>query len=67
MSNDKKEIPQNPELILEQVFVNLNNLKEALRIQANKNGKIEPIIIPPDTPRPLPIPPLDPERKDGDK
>lgn len=67
MTQDKKEIPQNPELILEQMFINLNNLKEALRIQANKNGKIEPIIIPPDTPRPLPIPPLDPERKDGDR
>lgn len=45
MTQDKKKIPQTPELILEQVFTNLNNLREALNIQANNKAKIEPVII----------------------
>ena len=52
---------------LNTLFNNLNSLKEALNIQANKNTKIEPVVITSNTHRPLPIPPLDPARKDGDK
>lgn len=44
-----------------------NNLKKALDAQACNYAKIEPVIIPPNTPKPLPIPPLDGERKDGVK
>jgi hypothetical protein len=44
MTQDKKEIPQTPKLILEQMFVNLNNLKEALDVQASNDTKIEPIV-----------------------
>lgn len=73
MTQDKKEIPQTPELILEQMFVNLNNLKEALNIQANKNTKIEPVISNNSntTPKPIPTPispnPLPEPREDGIK
>jgi len=72
MSNDKQEIPQTPELILEQVFTNLNNLREALKIQANKNTKIEPVISNNSntTPKPIPTPPPNPlpePREDGIK
>jgi len=70
MSQDKKEIPQTPELILEQMFTNLNNLKAALKIQADKNTKIEPIVSDSNNtiPKPIPTPPpLPVPREDGIK
>ena len=36
-----------------------NNLKKALDIQASNDAKIEPVVLPPPNPLPLPIPPLD--------
>jgi hypothetical protein len=67
MTQDKKEISQTPKLILEQMFVNLNNLKEALDAQASNDAKIEPVVLPPPNPLPLPIPPLDEKRIDTNK
>lgn len=40
---------------------------KTVRTNPSFDIKTEPVIIPPDTPRPLPIPPLDKERKDEDK
>ena len=44
-----------------------NNLKKALDAQASNDAKIEPVVLPPPNPLPLPIPPLDEKRIDTNK